>query len=55
MLKTAELTIKYYEDFGVEPILEVQGKNFEKSFYNDDAKELFIKLIGGKTKNELEQ
>lgn len=54
MLKVAELTIRYYEDFGVEPILEIQGKNFEKSFYNDDAKKLFIKLIGG-NENELEQ
>ena len=50
--KIAELTIRYYEDFGID-ILEVQGKNFEKSFYNDDAKKLFIKLIGG-NENELE-
>ena len=54
MLKVAELTIRYYEDFGIEPILEIQRKNFEKTFYKDEAKNLFIKLIGGNTKNELE-
>lgn len=53
MLKVAEITIRYYEDFGEAPILEVQGKNFEKVFYNDDAKNLFIKLIGD-NENELE-
>ncbi len=53
MLKVAEFTIRCYEDFG-QLILEVEGKNFDKTFYNDEARNLFIKLIGGKIENELE-
>lgn len=53
MLKIAEFTMRYYEDFGEEPVLEIQGKNFRKVFYNDDARKLFIKLIRG-NENELE-
>ena len=54
-INIAKLNIEYYcednEDFSV---LIVQGKHFEKTFYGDEAKNLFIKLIGGHTKNEVE-
>ena len=49
----AKLNIEYYYEDTVS-VLVVQGKHFEKTFYDDDAKNLFIKLIGGHTKNELE-
>ena len=40
---TAEGTFKYFDEV---PALIVEGRNFEKTFYDDEAKELFLKLIG---------
>ena len=40
---TAEGTFKYYDEV---PSLIVEGKNFEKTFYGDEARELFKMLIG---------
>ena len=42
---TAEGTFKYYDEV---PVLIVEGKNFEKTFYDDKARELFKILIGNK-------
>ncbi len=41
----AEGTFKYYDEV---PALIVEGKNFEKTFYDDEARELFKILIGAK-------
>ncbi len=40
---TAEGTFKYYDEV---PALIVEGENFEKTFYDDEARELFKMLIG---------
>jgi len=40
---TAEGTFRYFDEV---PALIVEGKNFEKTFYDDEARELFRKLIG---------
>lgn len=40
---TAEGAFKYCDEV---PVLIVEGKNFEKTFYDDEAKELFKILIG---------
>lgn len=40
---TAEGSFKYYDEV---PVLIVEGQNFEQSFYGEEAKELFKKLIG---------
>ena len=44
---TAEGTFKYYDEV---PALIVEGENFEKTFYNDEARELFKILIGATNK-----
>lgn len=44
---TAEGTFKYYDEV---PTLIVEGKNFEKTFHNDEARELFKILIGAVNK-----
>jgi hypothetical protein len=40
---TAEGTFRYYDGI---PALIIKGKNFEKTFYNDEARELFKMLTG---------
>lgn len=40
---TAEGTFKYYDEV---PSLIVEGENFEKTFYGDEARDLFKILIG---------
>ena len=40
---TAEGIFKYYDEV---PALIVEGENFEKTFYDDEARELFKILIG---------
>jgi len=40
---TSTGTFKYYDDV---PSLIVEGKNFEKTFYGQEAKKLFEILIG---------
>lgn len=40
---TAEGNFKYYDEV---PALIVEGKNFEKEFYGNEARELFKILIG---------
>ena len=47
---TAEGTFKYYDEV---PSLIVEGKNFEKTFYDDEARELFKILIGATNKTSL--
>lgn len=40
---TAEGTFKYYDEV---PALVIEGKNFEKTFYDEEARELFKKFVG---------